>query len=302
MKNSIVLYPHLSKAQRTMMSCSLSYLRACYTDEGKECALKCDYESYEGSSNIGIVDDSGCWAPDKYDLTISGELSIDTPSCLFGKQRLVSEDSSLGIGYLLKSKMSNQRRAGSIGVISNSDGERVMPFSMNIPRATMRGNFEITFVIYLKSGLEEFGITPGAIMGELLSFNVVLEGMGSTFTVLEKSEVGAPLWTIECDDVDDPACTAFSDAVKVIINTAHPAWQLTADEKFRKELLKEIIASSMQIAISSLDPSQYDGNEDYEPGSVCDAVAYFVSRANLDIGSSAAMAQSIRKYLDKKMK
>ena len=130
---------------------------------------------------------------------------------------------------------------------------------------------------------------------------VILEGINSVFTVFEKSAPGETLWTVSCD-WDDPEYDPFSECVRVTINTAHPAWQLTSDEDVRKELLKEIMASSMQVVISELSAEQVDGSIEYAPGSVCDAISYIVGRADLDMQSNATIAQSIREYLDKSMK
>ncbi len=303
MARNIVFYPTLDKKQVSLLGCQLQSLKASYLSNGSTEFLRCSAEEDTGIKYISIIDDAGRWSPDKYSLSLEGVLAINNLHSLFGSDGVISDDGVLGIGLVWKSKTSNQRGSKQICVFDKStENEKTYSFDLSFDAAYMRGAIELSFqLIVVRDGSADRKLSPGLLLGELESMIVILEGINSVFTVFEKSAPGETLWTVSCD-WDDPEYDPFSECVRVTINTAHPAWQLTSDEDVRKELLKEIMASSMQVVISELSAEQVDGSIEYAPGSVCDAIAYIVGRADLDMQSNATIARSIREYLDKSMK
>ncbi len=303
MSRNIIFYPTLRIEHIEKLDCKVESFSARYTNLGESIELQHNIEFEDGVEYISVVDDTGRWAPDKYNLIISGMLCVNNIDILFGQGGLVSEDTELGIGIAWGSKNSNIRGSKKIGNIAYDKGNRQFPFKIDFDEATLRGNLNISFQLFIvETGVPVDYMLPGLSLGELAVINVTLEGMGSTFTVFEKNAPGEPLWNVECN-WEEPEYSSFSESVRVTINIAHQAWILAAsDERVRKELLKEIMASSMQIVISELDLSQYDKMENYEPGSVCDAIFYLIDRASLQVDSYASLAKSIRQYLDKVMK
>ena len=303
MARNIVFYPTLDKKQANSLDCQIRSLKASYLANGTTAFLRCSAEEDSGVKYISIIDDSGKWSPDKFNFKLEGTLTINNLHSLFGSNGIIQENGLLGIGLIWKSKTSNQRGSKQVCIFDNSaKGEKNYSFELSFGEAMMRGAVEISFqLVVVKDGSADGRLLPGLMLGEIESVVIILEGINSVFTVFEKSAPGEALWTVSCD-WDDPEYDPFSECVRVTINTAHPAWQLTSDEEVRKELLKEIMASSMQVIISELRAEQIDGTVEYSPGSVCDAIAYIAGRANLDMQSNATIARSIREYLDKSMK
>lgn len=302
MKNSIALFPQLTKQQIKILQPRLDDFRVGYSDGQEEYELGDSVNLDNGRNVVPLVDDYGKWSPVDYGFICSGRIQVENCDILFGDDGIVSDDAVLGIAILWKSKSSVTRGSKQIGEIRGENVTLEADFEIEFGKASVRNNVELTFVLYLKTpGARELSISAGTVFGELYTVTLILEGMGSTFTVYEKDIPGDPLWSIECD-WDDPESSQFSESVRVIINTGHNAWQLATDDDVRKELLKEIMASSMQIVIGELDPSEYDPSSDYEVGSVSAAISYFVSRAGIDTESGTSIAKSVRSYLDKTMK
>lgn len=298
MKNNIILYPTIEKVTGSKIECRTKEISAYYTVNNVSFDLKCRDEEIGKGRFISIVDDSGKWSLDEHNLVLNGTVSITNTASLFGI--LLPSDGIIGVGLVWRSRSSSLRGAAHIAQINKKSGDVSIKFRKEFPKASLRGNIDISIELYVLSNGNKKGLAVGSTLGEIDSFVLVLEGIGSTFTVFEKSAPGEPLWNVDCE-WDDPEFNQFSDCVRVTINTAHPAWISSSDDEVRKELLKEIMASSMQIVISELDPDQYNSAGEYEPGSVSNAIVYFISRAKIDLSSPSSVAKTIRAYLDKSM-
>lgn len=300
MAQGISLFKTLTKEQISKIAPTINALDIVYSDAEDSYRLNWEMKTERGIDYYSVVDNAGNWTPEAHNTRMEGTIILQNTDMLFGEQGLVSEDTILGIGLIWKSRSSSIRGAKKLGVLSKNDNDSEFSFVIDHPPKTIRGSFELSFNLFIEKEGDGGMLKKGTVIGSFLESVFILEGMGSTFTVLEKAAPGEPLWWVSCS-WDEPEYAAFSDAVRVTINTEHPAWILCTDEELKKELLKEIMASTMQIVISELDSNQLN-TEDYEPGSVIDAVQYIMGRANLDEESSATISYSIRKYLDKVMK
>lgn len=301
MSRSVVLHSTIEGKKLKELGYRLKELNVSYSRNDMHHDLKLEIED-SSDTVLNILDDTGKWSPSTDDLILEGVIKIGNPDILFGKNGLISKKAEIGIGIMWKSRTSASRGSLVIGNFGYGNDELEFPFRIYFGEASVRGNIELSVNLFVRKNTEkDRGLIPGMTLGELESYLVMLEGLGSSFSVFEKSAPGEPLWNIECI-WDEPEYSIFTDSVRIVINTAHPAWALTADDEVRKELLKEIMASAMQVIISEVEPEQYADPDSYEPGSVCDAVAYFVSRAAVNTESAAEVARSVRKYLDKIMK
>ena len=301
MARNILFYRTLDRKMRDELGCSIDEFHAAYSVENEAFDLKCNVEEEQGIRYISIVDDTGKWSPDNYNLSLKGKISIKKADSLFGENGVTPDGCTAGIGMVWKSKTSNYRGSMSLGEVDPGVEEQTFDFDLKFAEAAVRGTIELSFQIYLKSSEGNIGLPVGVSLGDVYHAVIILEGIDSSFTVFEKNAPGEPLWTVTCD-WDDPEYDSFSENVRVVINTAHPAWALTADEEVRKELLKEIMASSMQIVIAELRDENLDATEEYTPGSVCDAISYLKTRGKIDTESTSTIASSIRSYLDRSMK
>lgn len=301
MPRGIVFYPVLTSDNLNVLNCRIDNLKAFYEYGGSFCELTCNEESE--SRVVMISDDTGKWSPEENNFIIEGTLTVHNVNFIFDEGRLAAADCKIGIGLVWKSKASNMRGSQPIGYLTSDDGDVQFTFRKSFEASSLRGNVEVSFELYIiDNTYYQNCAVQGVILGQLQSVTFVVEGMGSVFSVFEKNAPGEPLWSMDCS-WDEPEYSLFAESVRVTVNTAHPAWSLAeSNDKVRKELLKEIMASSMQIIIKELDPEQYNGWADYEAGSVCDAVAYIVKHAEIDLASGATIAKSLRKYLDNILK
>lgn len=297
MASAISFFPVLNKKEILAVDCSIASLTFEYDNGSERTALKYSEEHDSGVKIISIQDDTGRWTPEKYNLRIKGRVVVNHPNKIYDAVGI--NRASLAYGVTWKSKSANKRGAMTIAPVINMPKSQEISFELAFQEASLRGNIELAIAVHTNETIDE--LPKGLVIGEIIQTNIVLEGINSTFAVFEKYAKGEPLWSVECE-WDEPEYSQFSECVRVVINTAHPAWTLASDPEIRKELLKEIMASSMQIVISELEPEQYSETSEYQPGSVCDAIAYLTSRADINNASHADIAKSIRKYLDSTMK
>ena len=302
--NNFTFYPRLDSTQIKKLKCSIDSLSFAYECADSKIDLRYEAESVLGSTIISVVDDSGKWSLDDFGFSVNGVFNINNIEILFGSEGIVPKDAVLGIGLVWKSKTTNIRGSKMLCSLDEStDSSMGINFNLKFDKAQLRGVIELSFQLFIiEAGTGNTNLPTGLSLGELNTCSIILEGIGSTFTVFEKSIPGDVLWTVDCTWTDS-SHDQFSECVCVKINKAHKAWQLSTDDDMRKELLKEIMASSMQVVISHLmSENESFLNDDNEPGSVGAAIEYIYSRASIDLSSDESIAKSIRTYLDKTMK
>lgn len=288
--------------------------RFSYNDATNEVNMRTE-EMGEGSLNHKIIDDTGMWNPDHYNLRIRRQFSFQNYICLFGKNGIACSNAVIGIAVIWMSYDSRQRGAIEIGELK-SDGKPVT-FKMNFPFnvAQLRGMVELRTVLYIKQAgtpnAEEMHLanTYGCLLGELEEyFQFEIDGNGSAFPIFEISKPGEPLWMISCD-WENAAEDQFSDTVSISLNTAHKNYRYIdrKNSKFDAQLLSEIIASALTVMLQKLkqSPDEWEiameGGDKCAKGSVCEAVSYFCNVLHFDTTSPENMALSIRKYLDREV-
>ncbi|MDU1825044.1 hypothetical protein [Clostridium sp.] len=263
--------------------------------------------------NHRLIDKSGIWTPDEYNIGISRSYSLRTYNSLFGECGIACKNATIGLAILWTSSDSRQRGVIEIGEINNSREEVELDVNYEFDIAQLRGNVELTTVMYIKeSGTptwreEHLANTYGCILGELDKYIIQLDGIGSVFPIYEINEAGQPLWYIKCE-WDDPTYDCFSEKITIYINKAHSSYRYLDRTKktFDKQLLKEIISSAISIIISKIKQDENYWNAtlegiDLQQGSVSEAVNYFINTFQWDVSSPELMSLSIRKFFDQRM-
>ncbi len=262
---------------------------------------------------LKITDPEGIWNPDDYNLGISRKYSLRTYQSLFGKDGIACSNAKLGLAIVWTSSDSKQRGVIHVGEIQNSNSDIELNVEYEFPVAQLRGDIEFTTVVYIKeSGTpkndeEHLANSYGYLLGELDKVVIRLDGNGSVFPMYEVTDPGQPLWYLKCD-WEDPTYEQFADCVSVNINTAHKNYKFLDKTKrtFDEELLKDIMASALTIVIMKLkDQNTYwdqtINNSNLAPGSVSEAVYYYISTLEWDVSSPELISLTIRKFLDQRM-
>ena len=275
------------------------------TDEGEEREFTLAEEE-DSKPNVFLMNDKeGIWDPNTHNLTLRQTVSIENPLFLFGNSGVAAKDSRLGIALSWQSRTSARR---GIKPILSFDGSTPAPLNAELEISfapnLLRGSVEIDTVIFLQRPGEEAGpgyaTKPGTILGTLDTKTLFIDGEGSEFPIVEVEDPSKPLWWVECNWTD-PLTEPFSqEYVRIYLNLKH---------RFNKELnikkgigqsplLLEILSSSFQIIIERLklgdDWTDIMSGQNFEKGSIGEAIYYFVNTFNWDVTSPEKLAGSIR--------
>ncbi|WP_273834176.1 hypothetical protein [Guptibacillus sedimenti] len=268
-------------------------------------------EPLEGQNTIyQIVDPKVTWEPSSHEIKLNKRITITNPGFLFGDNSLVADNGCLGIGLRWYSRDAAQRNvthATEFSKLSNFPLE--VEVSTSIERGLLRGNvtFEI-FVYLLESGTNTSTVKPGTMLGTLDECVIAFDGNSSVFPIVEVNEPNKPLWWVDCN-FTEPLFDSFTeDNVAIVINNSHRnAKKLDLEKGIGSSpLLLEVIATGLQMIIEKVKESDdWESilvNKDTEPGSIGEAIYYFIDSFNWDPSSPEILAKSIRLDFDSKFK
>ncbi|WP_449540454.1 hypothetical protein [Ferdinandcohnia sp. Marseille-Q9671] len=282
-------------------------LKGCYINELFE-EIDLSIEPLEGQEKVyQLADPKVHWDPDIHNLILSQEIVIANPMFLFNTGGLVTSDSVIGVALRWYSKDSSQYNVFPAGEISYSDvSNKVININVEIPEGNLRGKVTFDIVLYLaKQGLSMKNAVAGTILGVLENKQIIFDGESSIFPIVEVNDPKKPLWWVTCD-IDEPLYDRFTeDNVAIVINTGHKNSRLLKIEKGigSSPILMEIIATGLQIIIEKVKESgdwQQILTNKSEPGSIGQAIYYFVNTFNWDVTSPENLAKSIREDFDKR--
>lgn len=273
-------------------------------------------DAINGNDNFSkLSDENGIWNPDEYNFNFKREYALRSFSCLFGKDGLVCRNAEIGLAIMWTSKSSKLRGVIEVGTIYNNQVDEIL-FSVekSFDVAMLRGQINLKTIIYVKKSgnpnlkEEHLANTEGYILGVLDEDTIVLDGNGSLFPIFEVYEPNQPLWYVRCD-WDDPTSDLFAENVSININKAHNSFIKYLDPSkkayYNEQLLKEVMASALMIIIYKLRDSEYwnqtVSGEDFDKGSVSEAVYYFINTLQWDISSPERLSLSIREFFDDRM-
>ncbi|MCP3027017.1 hypothetical protein [Halobacillus sp. A5] len=281
-------------------------------EDGEEIHMKTEpVEGQVGTQQI--VDPRIQWDPAVNNISLNKEMILLNPEFLFGENGIASEEEMLGVAIRWFSRESSQRRVIPLTEFSVRDkGPLSFVADFEIEEGIVRGNvtFE-TFIYVAKVTTTDYSnrsARDGITLGTLESTNIMLDGDASMFPIVEVNDSSQPLWWVECN-FTEPLYDQFAEEnVAIVLNMGH---------KFSKKLLlenginssplfTEIIASGLQIIIERVKESgdwpSILINRNTEPGSIGEAVFYFINTLNWDIGSPESLAKSIREDFDSRFK
>jgi len=314
MAKNITLYPVLTK-QRSKDLFTIPIPRFKYTRGGNLHLLTLNEPDSIISS---ISDDKGYWNPDEYDLSMDWQFTYKNAGWLYDysnwEYACACHDAKIGIALLWYSSESRRRSSIPICTLEN-DVEVLHSVRCNkhFDVAEIRGEVSFTLAIYLQEAGNpsedeiHFANIPGTLLGELQTFTVCIDGVGSFFTIYEVNRPGQPLWDVEYN-IDDPSSDIFADTVSISLNSAHKKYQLVKRDSglFCQQLLNEIMANAITVIIEAVRAHEKDDNfdclSDFEEGSVAQALAYFKDKLLWDFSSPITVSHSARLFIEKNIK
>lgn len=263
-----------------------------------------------------LEDIAGEWDPNTCALNVETDISLGSPSVLFGPNGVCPHDGTIGIGFQWYSKTSRQRGSQEGLTVKVSDPSQKKSIKLCFKPGQLRGDLSCDLIFYIaKEGdprpdETHLANTSGYILGSpsTPSATLRLDGAGSIFPILaEKMGPRGPLWHLYCD-WDEPEYDYFDESVNLILNLDHPAYpQINRlSPKFNPYLLIQILASCMTQVVMTLkdDESAWEKmlmGEDLFEGTVSQAVNYYIVALEWDTLDIVKLSESIRLYLERKM-
>lgn len=154
-----------------------------------------------------------------------------------------------------------------------------------------------------------FALQPGTILGTLDQSEVFIDGNGSVFPISIVNAPGKSLWNVYYDETADPLQDPFNgEYVEIRLNKAHPDFDALKIETSMTEstLFLEVISSAMFVIVEAAkDSLGEDWNNvlngiGYDPGSIAEAINFFVTHLQWDVSTPAKLAGSIKKFFETK--
>lgn len=316
MKITIPSFPILTSDLKEKCKCKVGEYNFSYKSQNDKNSLTLKPISVASSQNIqafNLIDERGEWDSTQFDAHVESIITVDQPTALFGAEGLVAHDAILGVAVMILSLSSNHRYSVPVMKIYNNSDNVSSVFGIEIPRNFYRDKISFRTVFYLYEpghpSIEEVNMAdlPGTVLGIIDEIVVYIDGTGSLFPVKKESDPSKPLWRVECD-WSDPYNDFFNEEnVCVIFNQAHPNYGLLKIEEGMNgsPFLSDVIASALHIIITKTIESvgsaeELDNLDAAVPGSIVDAVHYFISTFGWDPSSPERLAETIRLDFDRR--
>lgn len=311
----LTLFPILSEELHTKVGFQALHYTFSYHNDGSEYQLTSEIlDSQVRADSLKVFDDKGLWTTAEHDLCLKRTFVLNNAFFLFGENGVAPQDSKIGLAVIWTSKSSNQRGTFLIDEFQFEPGKS-LEFTVNGSFASgiLKTSIKLQTIIYVKkAGTKKpnethLANTAGTVLGVLDETLVILDGNGSVFPIVEVKEPSRSLWWVECDWVD-PLYEKFEEEnVKICLNKSHPHYSFLnlEDGDMKSPLLTEIIANAIQIMIYKAKEGLYwdeiINGKDFEPGSIAEAIYYFINTFSLDVYSPENLAVSIRNDFDNRM-
>lgn len=300
MSKSILFYNVIDEEMFNKMGYTSQPLQGSYVNEENE-DIQLTIELVEGQENAyQVVDPKVHWDPAIHNLILQQEVEIANSQFLFGVGGLVSEDAVLGLAYRWYSKESSLIKVKPVKNFTAQDfPNQQFDIDINVKEGSLRGRVAFEVILYR--------LDTGAVLGILEKTEIFFDGDASTFPIVEVNQPDKPLWWVRCD-FSEPLHEQFrEDNVAIVLNMSHrQARQLRLERGIGSSpLLVEVIASGLQIIIERIKSTgdwELILKGEGEPGSIGEALYYFIDTFSWDISSPEQLAISIREDFDARFK
>jgi len=314
MKN-IFLYPSITKSLFDEMKPNIEF-KYSYKYNG----YYIDLEPNNIAKTIIQLEDrqnDGEWDYKEYGLKVKGKISLFKPYYYLKSRKIIVKNTTVGVAiswYSTDAKLRGSTKIGNLNddIIDNIDH---FEFEIDFRSKQLLSKVDFELVFYIEepgdADYDEKYIAneKGIMLGKFYLHQIQFDGIGSLFPIYTVEKPNSPLWEISINIFESPLEDSFSEAVKIMLNTAHPAFQyIDYDSRntdtFNKYFFFEIIASAMatlMLELKNSDEKYLDNlDEKFVPGSVMHAIKYFVDTLGWECDSAESINRSIREFFDKK--
>ena len=273
-------------------------------------------EDETDDSIIYCDDPSGFWNPKSYNLCIKGNLEIDNLDSLYTTNKIVEDDTVLGLAITVNSKNTSLSFTKDIGEKKLHDNNKKYSFEINFEKSQLYVDFIIDVIVYIKESFNKetyFASEVGMSLGSLISKDVVVEGKGSIFPMeIVKIENG-PLWTMKVnyDSIYDDEFSIRT--VSLQINSLNGGFKYLEIDKLSDKnsiVWKEILTNFFLNLILYID--RQDGvtniikmdEQEFIKGTVAHYIKYLVESFKIsnELNNPILLSNKIRTEIDKIIK
>lgn len=316
MTQYFTMYPTLSEDLKNGIGFKIDDWEFSYKDTEEFPVIAENKKEYQNGYSAQIKDPRGVWTADSYNLNVSSVLKICDCSILFGPLGIAPSDAEIGIAMTWISTDSDCRGVVYIGEIEKQKKSCEINFCYNFDENKLKGSIILDIIIYLKRAgkvlpdEKHLSHKEGTVLGKLSHCEFFIDGNGSFFPIAEVNEPDKPLWWVHYNELADPFEDKFTeDNVAIFLNSAHPYYKSMKIGISLKEspLFLEVISSALFVIVESVkansanDWEQIIQGENFETGSIAQAINYFINKLEWDVSSPAKLSVSIRQFFDKNL-
>ena len=249
------------------------------------------------------------WDASQDNLRIERIYSFSDVSTLFGDSGVLATDGEIGIAAHVYSQTSGYQDNIPFGVLNPDQQKGEYTFQKAFDPAFLKGTLKIEIYIYVKKLGQAgpfFADMVGSKLGTLSSFEIIVDGDGSVFPIVEVDKPGNPLWSLIVLPGVDFATDQFSaDNARLELNKKHPMFNKLTEAKTQlaNYLMIEILANAMtQLIYMGREELESLSSDDFVQGSLAAAINYWIETFELDIDSFSETNSQLRLQLEETMK
>lgn len=249
------------------------------------------------------------WDASQDNLRIERTFSFSDVSKLFGDSGLLATNGEIGIAAHVYSQTSGYQDNIPFGVLNPVQQKGEYTFQKAFDPAFLKGTLKIEIYIYVKKLGQTgpfFADMVGSKLGTLSSFEIIVDGDGSVFPIVEVDKPGNPLWSLIVLPGVDFATDQFSaDNARLELNKKHPMFNKLTEAKTQlaNYLMIEILANAMtQLIYMGREELESLSSDDFVQGSLAAAINYWIETFELDIDSFSETNSQLRLQLEETLK
>lgn len=315
MSEALNFYPTLNESQFVNIGYTTDIPEFSYTENYEEFPLSLENITENTRNFNGKLKDARCtWYPDTHDLLIHKKCRILSAYSIFGKGGITATTSTIGIALRWISSKSDERGVIPFGVIKKSNCASEFELNYKFDKGMLKGSLKLQTILYLcNPGVcseEEsyFAQQPGTVLGILDQAEIYIDGNGSVFPIVSVEAPGKALWSVFYNDMCDPLHDLFDEEnVEIRLNRAHPAYESLKIETslIESPMFLEVLSAALFVIVISVKESVGEdwenvlNGDDFEAGTIADAIHHFVKDLQWDISSPSRLAESIKNFFEK---
>lgn len=259
------------------------------------------------NKNISLIDDSNEWDYHSQTLLLDVTMDFKVPKEIFTNDKIVYYNTILGVGLTWRSNGSRLIKHIKLGEFIVFD-EKVSLKKSNIEIGPINGNVSFNLVLYisLPGTLDDMYFCAndeGIILYNDNIWNIIVEGDGSIFPIIEEENENAPLYQIRCDFNDMYEDSFSNENVAIILNKSHPLYgYLYPKANTINDLIgSEVFSTALTFLITKIKKQNGEDKIDFTKqgcfDSIFNTLRYFNDVLGIDINKSdEELLLSVKKF------